>query len=49
MVAATFLELNGLELTATEESVVQMTLALASGRLKQAASGKWLEENVRAS
>ena len=45
MLAATFLELNGMEFIATEESVVEMTLALASGKLKQAAYAKWLKEN----
>lgn len=43
MLAATFLELNGIELTATEESVIEMTLALASGKLKQAAYAEWLD------
>ena len=45
MLAATFLELNGVEFTATEESVIAMTLALASGKLKQAAYAEWLGEN----
>ena len=45
MLAATFLELNGLELSATEESVIAMTLALASGKLKQAAYAEWLGKN----
>jgi death-on-curing protein len=49
MLAATFLEINGTELTATEESVVQMTLALADGKLKQAAYAEWLRKNSRAS
>ncbi len=48
MLAATFLEINGLEFTAIEESAVQMTLGLASGELKQAAYGKWLSKNSRA-
>ncbi len=48
MVAATFLELNGMEFTATEESVVEMTLALAGGKLKQAAYAEWLGKNFRA-
>ena len=45
ILAATFLELNGLEFTATEESVIAMTLALASRKLKQAAYVQWLGEN----
>ena len=49
MLAATFLEINGTEVTATEESVVQMTLALAGGKLKQAAYAEWLSKNSRAS
>ena len=48
MLAVTFLELNGTEFTATEESVVVMTLALASGKLKQAAYAEWLNENSAA-
>jgi death-on-curing protein len=47
MLAATFLELNGMELTATEESVIEMTLALASGKLKQADYAEWLTRNSR--
>jgi death on curing protein len=49
MVAATFLELNGMEFTATEVSVLEMTLALASGKLKQAAYAEWLNKNSRTS
>lgn len=45
MLAATFLEMNGIEFTATEESVIEMTLALAAGKLKNAAYAKWLTEN----
>lgn len=48
LLAATFLELNGIEFTATEESVLQMTLALASGKLKQAAYAEWLSKNSKA-
>ncbi len=42
LVAATFLELNGLVFNATEESVVEKTLALAGGRLKESDYGAWL-------
>jgi len=45
MLAATFMELNGLTLTASEESVVHQTLALAAGKLKEAAYGTWLKDN----
>jgi death-on-curing protein len=45
MLAATFLELNGLTLTATEESVVEKTLALASGKLTEAQYAQFLSEN----
>jgi death on curing protein len=44
MLAATFLELNALEFTAIEESVIEMTLALASGHIKQAAYADWLRQ-----
>jgi death on curing protein len=47
MLAATFLELNGLSFTATEESVVEQTLALAAGKLKQAGYAAWLKANSR--
>lgn len=47
ILAATFLKLNGLEFTATEQSVIEMTLALASGKLKQAAYAEWLSKNSR--
>jgi death on curing protein len=45
MLAATFLELNGFELRATEEAVVEMTLALAAGTLSQRGYARWLGEN----
>jgi death-on-curing protein len=48
MVAATFLELNRMEFMATEESVVEMTLTLASGNLKQAGYAEWLSKNSKA-
>ena len=47
LVAATFLELNGVKFTATEESVVEMTVALAAGELKEAGYADWLEANSR--
>lgn len=45
MVAVTFLELNGLIFTASEESVVEKTLALAAGKLKEAGYASWLKAN----
>jgi len=47
MAAATFLELNGLEFLATEESAVQNTVALASGELTEAGYQEWLHANCR--
>lgn len=47
MLAVTFLEVNKMEFTATEESVVEMTLALASEKLKQAAYAEWLSKNSK--
>ncbi len=47
MLAATFLELNGLVFSATEESVVEKTLALAAGELKEAGYAAWLKTNSR--
>ena len=46
LLATTFLELNGLRFAATEESVVEMTLALAGGKLKREAYSQWLSESV---
>ena len=48
LLAGTFLEVNGMEFMATEESVVEMTLALASGKLKQAGFAQWLSKNSKA-
>lgn len=45
MLAATFLESNGLTFSATEDSVVEMTLGLASGHLTEVAYANWLDEN----
>jgi death-on-curing protein len=47
LVAVTFLELNGCEITASEESVVEKTLALAAGELKEAGYAVWLKANLR--
>jgi len=46
MIAAVFLEVNGYELTATEESVVEYTLGLAAGTLKEKDYAVWLKENL---
>jgi death-on-curing protein len=45
LAAAAFLELNGLEFNATEESVVEKTVALAAGKLKEAGYAAWLKTN----
>jgi death-on-curing protein len=47
MMAATFLELNGLVFAATEESVVEKTLALAAGELKEGGYAAWLKASCR--
>jgi prophage maintenance system killer protein len=47
MMAATFLEINGWQLTATEESVVHQTVALASGTLSESGYADWLEANCK--
>ena len=47
MLAATFMEVNRVVLTASEESVVQQTLGLAAGKVKEADYAAWLEENSR--
>src|SRR5271155_1317929 len=45
LTAATFLELNGLVFTASEESVVETTLKLAAGKLNEAGYAAWLKAN----
>lgn len=45
MLAATFLETNGVRFNATEESVVERTVALASGKLTEEGYADWLDEN----
>lgn len=47
MLAATFLEINGFEMTSTETSVVQSTVALASGQMTEAQYASWLAECSR--
>jgi len=47
ILAATFLELNGLIFTASEESVVEITVALAAGKVNQADYALWLQQNSR--
>lgn len=47
MLAATFLELNGMVFMATEESVIEATLGLAGGKLKPAAYAEWLRKNAK--
>ena len=49
MVAAVFLEVNGYELAATEESVVENTLGLAAGKLKEKDYAAWLKDNLHKS
>jgi death-on-curing protein len=46
-VAVLFLELNGLEFTATEVDAVLQTLALAAGALDEAGYANWLRQNSR--
>lgn len=45
LVAAVFLEVNGYEFGATEESVVENTVALAAGKLREKGYAAWLKEN----
>lgn len=47
MTAATFLDLNGLELIATEEAAVQRTVGLASGQITEATYADWLQANCK--
>jgi death on curing protein len=46
LVGVLFLELNGYRFTATEEDATQAILALASGKLDEAAFTSWLRANV---
>lgn len=47
MAGAAFLELNGLEFTATEVDAVIQTLALAAGELDEAGFAAWMKKNSR--
>lgn len=47
MTAATFLDMNGLELTGSEEAAVQQTVGLASGQLTEEAYAEWLRANCQ--
>ena len=44
--AVLFLELNGLEFSATEVDAVLKTLALAAGEIDEAAFAGWLQQNT---
>jgi death-on-curing protein len=47
MLAATFLEINGWEFTATEASVVQNTVALAARSMTEPQYVDWLSSNCK--
>lgn len=47
VVTAVFLELNGLEFTATEEEVVAAMLSLAAGELAEDALEAWIRDHTR--
>jgi death-on-curing protein len=47
MLAATFLDLNGVELTATEQDTVEHTIALAAGTIKEPAYAAWLKHHSK--
>jgi prophage maintenance system killer protein len=47
ILAVTFLELNGFAFTASEESVVEITVALAAGKVNEADYTLWLRQNSR--
>lgn len=47
MVAATFLEVNGMELTANEADVVLSTVALAERKMTETEYAVWLGENSK--
>lgn len=45
MMAAMFLELNGLSFTASEQEVVKFTLAMAAGELDETSYSEFLQRN----
>jgi death on curing protein len=47
MIAAAFLELNGKEFVAEEAEVVERTLALAAGAIKEVEYANWLKKRSR--
>jgi death-on-curing protein len=47
VIAAAFLELNGKEFVAEEAEVVERTLALAAGAIKEVAYATWLKKRSR--
>ncbi len=47
VVAAVFLDSNGVELTATEEEVVAMTQAFAAGDVEESGYTQWLKDKTR--
>lgn len=49
LVAAVFLEVNGYMLSASEESVVESTLSMAAGKLKESEYAAWLKVNSQKS
>lgn len=48
MAAALFLEVNGCDFQASEEEVVECTLALAAGAISEADYAAWLEQSCGA-
>ena len=47
LAAAVFLGLNGLDLVADDREVVEMMLAVASGRLDEEAIADWIRSRTR--
>jgi death-on-curing protein len=47
VVCATFLELNGRKVTATQSDVVTVMLGVAEGKIRDSALSTWLQEHSR--